>query len=438
MAVTRQQLQEQNPDASSLWIANQLRIQNAVSGLTPEQLTQYQTAPRRSRFQEAGARDQASLLEEFDWENKQAAAQQEVDTYYQSIRPTIDAFKANPKDPKAYWNLWNTLAAAPINRPDPVGGTSDVMRKGLQRGLPELQAIHDIGTADPQLGMLMGEAQRLHDPGAQKTPWHMKLATALPFAALAASSPLTTALSGSSATAGAPFSAMLGGETIAGTSIAPFTTAASIPNIGLADQITNAFQTPPTGTPTTTAGGTTAAGTTATTAGSSVLDKLTDPATLAKLGGGVIGGLAGASQNITAPNIPDPTRVARSPIEQQILAVTEPRLQRLLDLQTQERAAKAGATGGTTSGEILRDQLQRQLGTESMAKNALDALQESYRLQESQQRMENAFADAITGARTGQVTGQKVTQDANLANLFGGIKSGVDVGTGLFDIFKAA
>jgi hypothetical protein len=157
----------------------------------------------------------------------------------------------------------------------------------------------------------------------------------------------------------------------------------------------------------------------------SLVSAFTDPSVL----GGLAGLFAGSQNQVDAPTLLEPSRIARPPIEQDILAVTDPRLQRQVDLQAQERAAVRGATGGTTSGEIFRDQLQRQLGAESISQNALNAMLSSFNLQGQQQGLENAFANQVNAARLGQLTATTSTQDRNLANIFGGATAGAQFGS---------
>lgn len=146
----------------------------------------------------------------------------------------------------------------------------------------------------------------------------------------------------------------------------------------------------------------------------------------------LIGGVIGGANAVDAPTLMEPRRIPRTPIEDAILAVTQPRAQRNIDLMAQERAAKAGATGGTTSGEIFRDQLQRQLGTESLSQDALNAMLSSYNLQGQQQGIENAFANQTNAARLKQLTATTGAQDRNLSNIFAGVTTGAQ----LWDIFN--
>jgi len=142
--------------------------------------------------------------------------------------------------------------------------------------------------------------------------------------------------------------------------------------------------------------------------------------------GGAIGAGIGAALAPGAANLMEPARIGATGIEQDILAVTDPLLQREIDQQSQQAAALAGQTGGQTSGEIFRAQTQQKLGQEAIAKNALQAKLAALLEQRQQQSAENAFANAVNLARTGQVSGERTA----LSDLLGGGVTGAALGGG--------
>lgn len=164
-------------------------------------------------------------------------------------------------------------------------------------------------------------------------------------------------------------------------------------------------------------------------------------------GAAIGGGLQAALQ--PKLNLMEPTRVAQGDLEAQILATTEPRLRRELQLQLAQRNARAGARGGLTSGEIFRGGLQTQLGQESIAQNALQARIAATNEMLRRQQMENAFAQNVNLARKGQTAAdigrvQNIFSGAGLGaaqataptgqqDLFGGlVGAGADFLGGLF------
>lgn len=236
-------------------------------------------------------------------------------------------------------------------------------------------------------------------------------------AATAAAAPAATGALGSSLLGGVTTNLTgtglvdTAGNALAGTLAAP----AATPN--LLQQAGN-WLTDQAGNLTGTGGGTTGTGA-ATTGTGSVLNTI----------GGIAGGIAGANNAVDNVPLLEPNRVALQPLEQDLLAVSQPRLQEQLDLQAQQRAALGGNTGGLTSGEIFRNQLAQRMGQESMGKLALDSRLAAYNLQNQQQGMENAFANQVNAARTRQLTNQITTQDRNLSNVLGGAVSGSQLGS---------
>ena len=445
MALARAQivsdLEAQFPDAPTSWYYQEADRRVFQQTATPEQMAAVAAAR-----EEGGPRAANFVMGRLSQEN--AATQQRTDAQalYASAAPELAALRADPTSEVAFNALFTKIEGSPLNTSKLDTGVSDVTPTGFQAPLPVLDTVNDfIGQLSPEDQQVVGSSIKTLRPDLQGTPWYMKLATAAPFAALGAMA--LPALTGAAAapavtgSAAAPFGfgGGVGGSlaTAAGLPGALGAAGAAIPNIPtnlFADAPTPQAPTPPTprapskpaplpgipSIPDLKSGATGIA--------SALTGALTDPSVL----GGIAGGIAGAGQKVTPPTLQEPTRIARAPIEQDILRVTEPRLQRQIDLQAQERAATRGATGGVTSGEIFRDQLQRQLGTESMSQNALNAMLSSHNLQQQQQTQENAFANAINAARLGQTTSTQGVQQANLANLLGGATAGAQFG----DLFR--